>query len=215
MQVVARDVRFTYGGGREPVLRGVSFTVPAGRSAAIVGPSGFGKTTLLSLLGGLLPLHQGQVVAIDADGVEQSLAPAASWVLQTVSLLPARTAADNVCIGAYSGASDRHEARRRATVALAAVGLAEHAETPARLLSGGEAQRVAIARALASHRPVVLADEPTGQLDAATSATVLDALIGAHGARTVIVVTHDPEVARRCDVVLELRDGELTERGRP
>jgi len=189
------------------VLAGVSFEIPAGTSAAIVGPSGSGKTTLLSLMGHLLPIQSGAIAAVDAGGGEHSLADTASWVLQTVSLLSDRTAADNVAVGAYSDGASRAEARNRAREYLAAVGLAGRETDAARILSGGEAQRVAIARALASRRPIILADEPTGQLDARTSATVLEAMIGAHGERTVVIVTHDPEVAARCDLVLELRDG--------
>jgi ABC-type lipoprotein export system ATPase subunit len=214
VRVIAQDVHHTYPHQREPVLRGVDFEIPSGASAAIVGPSGSGKTTLLSLMGELLHLQRGRIVALDADGKECRVRDTASWVLQTVSLLGDRTAADNVAVGAYSDAADRLEARRRAFESLAAVGLTGRENDIARILSGGEAQRVAIARALASHRPVILADEPTGQLDATTSAVVLDAMIGAHGGRTIVVVTHDLEIAERCDVILELRDGRVHERAR-
>jgi putative ABC transport system ATP-binding protein/lipoprotein-releasing system ATP-binding protein len=212
MRLTARDVSYKYPRGDHQVLAGASFDIPAGTSAAIVGPSGSGKTTLLSLMGHLLPMQKGSIAAVDDAGVERPLSDTASWVLQTVSLLPDRTAADNVAVGAYSDGADRVEARVRAIETLRAVGLAGHESDPARILSGGEAQRVAIARALASHRPIILADEPTGQLDARTSSTVLDAMIGAHGQRTVVIVTHDPEVAERCDLVLELRDGVIHER---
>lgn len=215
MRLTARDVSYTYPRGDHQVLAGASFDIPAGTSAAIMGPSGSGKTTLLSLMGHLLPMQKGSIAAVDDAGVERPLSDTASWVLQTVSLLPDRTAADNVAVGAYSDGADRAEARVRAVETLRAVGLAGHEDDPARILSGGEAQRVAIARALASRRPIILADEPTGQLDARTSSTVLDAMIGAHGQRTVVIVTHDPEVAERCDLVLELRDGVIHERGRP
>lgn len=214
MRLVARDVAYTYPRGDHAVLAGASFDVPAGTSAAIIGPSGSGKTTLLSLMGHLLPMQTGSIQAIDADGTERPLSDTASWVLQTVSLLPDRTAADNVAVGAYSDGASRADAVARSREYLAAVGLAGHEDDPARILSGGEAQRVAIARALASRRPIILADEPTGQLDAKTSATVLEAMIGAHGERTVVIVTHDPEVADRCDLVLELRDGLIHEKGR-
>jgi putative ABC transport system ATP-binding protein/lipoprotein-releasing system ATP-binding protein len=212
VRLSARDVSYTYPRGDHQVLEGVAFDIPAGTSAAIVGPSGSGKTTLLSLMGHLLPMQSGVIAAVDGDERERSLADTASWVLQTVSLLPDRTAADNVAVGAYSDGASRAEARDRACEYLVAVGLAGHENDSARILSGGEAQRVAIARALASRRPIILADEPTGQLDARTSATVLDAMIGAHGERTVVIVTHDPEVAARCDLVLELRDGVIYER---
>lgn len=212
MRLVASNVSYSYTRGDHQVLSGVEFDIPSGASAAIIGPSGSGKTTLLSLMGRLLPMQSGTIQAIDSEGVERALTHTASWVLQTVSLLPDRSALDNVAIGAYSDGSDRTEALERASTALDSVGLAGRELDPARIFSGGEAQRVAIARALASHRPIILADEPTGQLDARTSTTVLEAMIGAHGERTVVIVTHDPEVAQRCDVVLELRDGRIVTR---
>ncbi|MBN2177516.1 MAG: ATP-binding cassette domain-containing protein [Demequinaceae bacterium] len=211
MRLVARGVTFSYPRSPEPVLKGVDFDIPSGHSAAIIGPSGSGKTTLLSLIGRLLSMQEGTVEAIAPDGTVRPPYEVASWVFQTISLLPDRTAADNVAIGAYSDGATREEAQSRARDYLGRVGLTPHAEIPTRILSGGEAQRVAIARALASHRPVILADEPTGQLDAKTSASVLEAMIGAHGERTVLVVTHDPEVADRCDLILELRDGRVHE----
>lgn len=214
MRLVASGVTFAYSRGDHQVLDGVEFDIPSGSAAAIIGPSGSGKTTLLSLMGRLLPMQAGSIQAIDAAGTERPLAETATWVLQTVSLLPDRTALDNVAVGAYSDGASRADARERAIESLAAVGLAGREHDPARILSGGEAQRVAIARALASRRPIILADEPTGQLDARTSATVLDSMVGAHGERTVVIVTHDPEVAERCDIVLELRDGRIVERTR-
>ena len=211
MRLVARDVTYTYPRGDHAVLQGVDFDIPSGTSAAIIGPSGSGKTTLLSLMGNLLPMQGGHINAIDDHGNEFPAHLTASWVLQTVSLLSDRTAADNVMIGAFADGAHRDDAVARAYEYLAAVGLKGKEHEPARILSGGEAQRVAIARALASRQPIVLADEPTGQLDATTSATVLDAMIGAHGERTVVVVTHDPEIAARCDMVLELRNGRIYE----
>ncbi|MCR6712838.1 MAG: ATP-binding cassette domain-containing protein [Demequina sp.] len=214
MRLVATGVAYTYPHGDHQVLAGVDFDIPPGTSAAIIGPSGSGKTTLLSLMGRLLPMQAGSIHAIDDSATERPLEDVASWVLQTVSLLPDRTALDNVMIGAYSAGTSRPDAAARSREALHSVGLAGREDEPARILSGGEAQRVAIARALASGRPIILADEPTGQLDAKTSATVLEAMIGSHGERTVVVVTHDPEVAERCDLVLELRDGVIHERAR-
>ncbi|WP_448630891.1 ABC transporter ATP-binding protein [Cellulomonas soli] len=212
MRLVAENLTFGYPGHGPQVLRGVDLEVPPGTSTAIVGPSGSGKTTLLSVIGGLLRPSAGRARAVDSAGSTHRVDSVATWVLQTVSLLPERTAADNVMVGAYSDTDDRTEADRRTARSLAAVGLGDRAGARARLLSGGEAQRVAIARALASHRPVLLADEPTGQLDAATSAAVADALLGATG-RTVVVVTHDLEVAARCTQVLELRDGRIHSEG--
>src|SRR5690606_3454326 len=128
---------------------------------------------------------------------------------QTVNVLADRPVVDNVCLGAYSRGVGREEALRRARQQLAAVGLGDRGDDPVRVLSGGEVQRVVIARALASGRPVLLADEPTGQLDAATTDTVLSVLLDRDHGRSVVVVTHDLEVAGRCDRVLRLRDGVL------
>ena len=214
MRLVAQGVTYTYPRGDHQVLAGVDFEIPSGTSAAIIGPSGSGKTTLLSLMGHLLPMQTGSIHALDDNDNEVSLQDAASWVLQTVSLLSDRTALANVAVGAYSDGAPRADAEARSRECLASVGLAGHEDDPARILSGGEAQRVAIARALASRRPIILADEPTGQLDARTSSTVLEAMIGSHGERTVVIVTHDPEVAARCDLVLELRDGAIHEKAR-
>lgn len=212
MRVVARGVSHRYGQAKSRVLAGVDLDIPPGVCAAIIGPSGSGKTTLLSLIGGLLPLQEGSISAFDKNGVEQSVVDYVSWVLQTVNLLPDRSVADNVAIGAYSAGANKVEAASRALVALRDVGLDAHSDDVARTLSGGEAQRVAIARALASWRPIVLADEPTGQLDSRTSASVLSAMIEGDHDRTVVIVTHDPEVAARCALVFELRDGKVQQR---
>lgn len=136
MRLSARDVSYMYPRGDHQVLAGVAFDIPAGISAAFVGPSGSGKTTLLSLMGHLLPMQSGVIAAVDEDGHERSLADTASWVLQTVSLLPDRTAADNVAVGAYSDGASRADARDRAVEYLAAVGLAGHDSDSARILSG-------------------------------------------------------------------------------
>ncbi|MFV0633361.1 ABC transporter ATP-binding protein [Demequina sp.] len=195
-------------------MRDIHFSVPVGGSVAIVGPSGSGKTTLLSLIGGLLAPQRGVSYCTDRHGERHSIAAHATWVLQTVSLLPERTVVDNVAIGAYSSGASRDEATKRSRACLKEVGLDHRASEPARILSGGEAQRVAIARALASRRPILLADEPTGQLDATTSGVVLDAMMASSLAPTVVVVTHDPAVAARCSLVVELRDGQVYERAR-
>lgn len=208
MRLIATDLRFRYAGGDHDVLAGLSCDIPSHARAAIVGPSGSGKTTLMSLLGGLLRPQHGAFECVDGRGGRHVPRSVSTWVLQTVSLLPDRTVIDNVALGAYLDGADVPAARRRAQRRLAEVGLSEHADRPARVLSGGEGQRAAIARALASDRPVLFADEPTGQLDAATTEQVLDAMFGAAD-RTVILVTHDEAAASRCDIVLRLVDGVL------
>ena len=209
MRLTARGLRHRYAPRLPDVLADVDLTVGAGEVVAIVWPSGSGKTSLLALLGGLVPVQAGEVRVTGPDGHAYPPAAQVAWVLQTVNVLADRPVVDNVCLGAYSRGVGREEALRRARQQLAAVGLGDRGDDPVRVLSGGEVQRVVIARALASGRPVLLADEPTGQLDAATTDTVLSVLLDRDHGRSVVVVTHDLEVAGRCDRVLRLRDGVL------
>lgn len=208
MRLTAAGVTFGYSRTRRPVLDGLACDLAAGSTTAIVGPSGSGKTTLLSLLGGLLRPQAGRFACIDASGRSFPPRDVATWVLQTVSVLPDRSVEDNVRLGAYLDGADREQARRRARRALTDVGLDDRRDEPAGVLSGGEAQRVAIARALASERTLLLADEPTGQLDGATTDVVLDAMFAA-ARRTLVLVTHDERAAARCARILHLRDGRL------
>jgi len=208
VRIVARRLTFTYPRVRRPVLQRLDFEVPAHCSAAIVGPSGSGKTTLVSLMGGLLAPQSGDFACVDSQGTHYAPRDVATWILQTVSLLPDRSVEDNVRIGAYLDGTSRKEAAKRAAEALEEVGLAERAHDHARVLSGGEAQRVAIARALVSHRPVIFADEPTGNLDQENTDRVLDALL-ASGKRTVVLVTHDEQAAARCDLTFRMSHGTL------
>ncbi|HHC08740.1 MAG TPA: ABC transporter ATP-binding protein [Actinobacteria bacterium] len=212
-------VRHRYGRGPW-VLDGVDLTVESGEAVAVMGPSGSGKTTLLSILGLLTAPTDGEVlVAGEPAGTRRRgrlRAEWFTWVFQTVNVLGHRSALDNAALGLLARGVPRPVASRRAREALAAVGLASRADAPVVELSGGELQRVCIARATAAAPRVILADEPTGQLDHATSLTVLDALWAARRPETALVVaTHDPEVAGRCDRVLGLVDGRLTERTTP
>ena len=210
MQLTVDRVGFAHRGA-PPVLQDVSLVVERGASIAVVGPSGSGKTTLLALIGGLLRPQTGAIQLTDSlGGPPRPVAEETSWVLQTVNVLPDRTVLDNVVLGAYADGASRQQAIPRAREALDAVGLADYACRPVRTLSGGENQRVVIARALVSRRMVVLADEPTGQLDQATSATVVDALLRTTIDRLLIIVTHDPDVADRCDRTYRLAAGHLS-----
>jgi putative ABC transport system ATP-binding protein/lipoprotein-releasing system ATP-binding protein len=191
------------------VLDGACLEVGEGEMVAITGPSGSGKTTLLALLGGLLPVQSGEVLILDGNGTAHTPTAYGTWVLQTVNVLADRTVLDNVCLGGFASGLTRDRAVAEAQRQLASVGLADRADEPVRVLSGGEVQRVVIARSLVSGRPLLLADEPTGQLDAATTESVLSVLLDRNHGRSVVVVTHDMEVARRCDRALRLRDGAL------
>lgn len=208
MRLVGEDLSFRYPQGEHDVLSGLSCDIPSGASVAIVGPSGSGKTTLLSLLGGLLSPQQGAFYCVDSNGHHHVPRDVSTWVLQTVSLLPERTVLDNAKLGAHLDGVSDEEAEHLAHNALTAMGLAHRTRDHARVLSGGEAQRVAIARALSSTRPLLFADEPTGQLDAANTDRVLGAMFEATD-RTLVLVTHDEEAAARCDIILRLADGRL------
>lgn len=208
MQLTARNL--TYRIKDRLLLDRLELTVDRGDSVAIVGPSGVGKSTLLALLGGLLTPTEGRVRVHGGTAADDGPVNAyVSWVLQTVNVLADRSVLDNVALGGLSDGLLWDQATAQVGEALAAVHLDGVADRPVRTLSGGEVQRVVIARALVSTRPFVLADEPTGQLDADTTQRVMDALSAASPTRGVVVVTHDPQVARRCSRILRLDGGKL------
>jgi putative ABC transport system ATP-binding protein len=220
----ARDVVRTYQlgsrRGEEPVLvhalRGVTFRVDHGDYVAIVGTSGSGKSTLLNLLGALDRPTSGEVRYQGRDVREMSDSELAElrngsigFVFQSFHLLPRLTALDNVQLPLVYRPGSTRERRERALEALAAVGLADRVDHRPTELSGGQQQRVAIARALVTEPPLLLADEPTGNLDTRTGEEVMGLLEGLHDERgvAVVVITHEPEIAARADRRIELRDG--------
>jgi putative ABC transport system ATP-binding protein len=212
---------FPDGGRARPVLRGVDLRVAAGELVAIVGASGSGKSTLLHLAGGLDRDYRGTITVGDTDlaGLpDRALARVRNatlgFVFQSFNLLPGLSALENVMLPGMLGPSNGAPpaaVRARAAEALAGVGLAEKAPSPPARLSGGERQRVAIARALFSRPKVLLADEPTGNLDAATGEEIIRLFAElARGGMAVLVVTHEERVSRAASRVLELREGRLS-----
>lgn len=221
--VEALDARKTYrlGAVEVPVLRGVSLAVRAGEALAIVGASGAGKSTLLNVLGALDAPTGGRV---RFDGRDlYALSPAAraeiratrvGFVFQAFHLLPELDLVENILLPALSrpGAWRRGAALRREALALIErVGLSARVGHRPDELSGGEQQRAALARALVNRPDLILADEPTGNLDSESGERVLDLLFGLvrQGGRTLIIVTHNREVAARCDRTLTLTDGRI------
>jgi putative ABC transport system ATP-binding protein len=214
-----RDVRKTYKGppGAEPV-RGVTLQVMPGEMAAIVGPSGSGKTTLLHLAAALERPTSGTVEVAGTDLAalsDRELAGLRAWrvgiVFQQFFLLDAQTAAENVAAGLLYQAVPASRRREVAAAMLDLVGLGHRASHRPRQLSGGEQQRVAIARALASGPGVLLADEPTGNLDQATGQEILALLRRLNTERgvTLVIITHDPSIAAAATRQIELRDGRI------
>ena len=203
--------------GEREVLRGVSFELRGGASVALLGPSGCGKTTLLQILGLLDRPTRGRLVVGGAPADALSERARAELRLrrfgfefQNAQLLDHLTARENVALPGWRSLGSRRTALREADAWLERLGLAERAHGRASELSTGEAQRVAIARALVNGPDVVLADEPTGNLDSASARAVLDALFGLRGAGSaLLVVTHDAAVAARADRILYMEDGTL------
>jgi len=191
------------------ILQDVSLRATGGRMLAIVGPSGSGKTTLLGVLAGLVRVDAG-TVHLDGVRVDGSVQQRRSFgfLLQTHALLPVLTAVENVEIALRARGMQPDAARARAVASLEEVGLGDALHRPVERLSGGQQQRVALARALAPGPAVLLADEPTSELDAVTRDRMID-MITARAAEghVVVIATHDLEVADRCDDRIDLRDG--------
>jgi putative ABC transport system ATP-binding protein len=220
--VIARteSVTRTFGGGRTEVraLRGVTLSVSRGELVALRGRSGSGKSTLLSIIGGLDQPTSGRVevagqdvTAMDADGRARLLRDTVAFIFQAFGLIPILSAAENVGLPMRLARTDPAVREQRAAALLDLVGLGGRVGLRPYELSGGEQQRVAIARALANEPQLLLADEPTGQLDSDTGGQImrlLRSIVHAEGI-TAIVATHDPVLIGLADRVLSLRDGQL------
>jgi putative ABC transport system ATP-binding protein len=218
--VVASSVTRTFGGGRATVhaLRGVSFTVPRGQLIALSGRSGSGKTTLLNIVGGLDRPDSGRVYVGDREVTAMSerertglRRTTVAFIFQSFGLIPILSAAENVGIPLRIAGVSPREREERVRLMLDIVGLAGHAKQRPNELSGGQQQRVAIARALAGNPELLIADEPTGQLDSETGRQIMRLLrtvVRAEGV-TALVATHDPALIDLADGVLSIEDGQI------
>ncbi|MFD3500196.1 ABC transporter ATP-binding protein [Streptomyces sp. NPDC058676] len=220
--VRVENVRKSYGESAAVVhaLRGVSFEVPRGELVALKGRSGSGKTTLLNIVGGLDLPDEGRVTVdgldlaeLGEDGLLALRRDRIGFVFQSFGLIPILTAAENVGVPMRLRRADPREREERVELLLSLVGLADHARQRPGELSGGQQQRVAIARALANSPSLLVADEPTGQLDAETGHAVMELLRAVVRSEqvTALVATHDANLLDLADRVLELSDGEIVE----
>ena len=221
IELVGAGRSYETGGGMVHALVGVDLVVDRGEFVVVLGPSGCGKTTLLNLVGALDVPTSGKALVAGRDLARASRSElfryrreTVSFVFQSFNLFPGLTALENVRFGA--DVAGRPNAVSTAREVLEQVGLGDRVDHFPAMMSGGEQQRVAIARALATGNPVVLADEPTGELDYHTGVSILALLMEqARSGRTVLVVTHNREISRAADRVVELRGGRVVSDGEP
>jgi putative ABC transport system ATP-binding protein len=219
--VDVRNVVKTYRRDAEEltVLNGINLSVPAGEFVALMGPSGSGKTTLLNLIAGIDRPSSGQVWVAGTDVAQLSESDLARWrsrsvgfIFQFYNLIPVLSATENVALPLLLTRLSAKERKERALTALKVVGLADRAEHYPRQLSGGQEQRVAIARAIVTDPQVLVADEPTGDLDAKSAHEILDLMetLNREFKKTIVMVTHDPRAAERAHTQRHLEKGVLT-----
>jgi putative ABC transport system ATP-binding protein len=220
--VRVRDVTKTYRSGAldVPALRGISLEIPSHRFSVVIGASGSGKTTLLNIIGcidapssGTVEVCGENIAALSDDAVSDFRARNVGFIFQTFSLVPVLSAYENVEYPLLLVGMPLAERRRRTLTMLEAVGLADQARQRPNELSGGQRQRVAIARALVKEPQVVLADEPTANLDSATGASIIELMrrVQLQSRTTFIFATHDPQLMSHADETFVIRDGELVE----
>ena len=218
--IIVKDVIKVYHLGKVEVqaLRGLSMSVREGEVVSIIGPSGSGKTTLLNVIGGLDTATAGsvvvggtQVTALSTSQLVDYRRKTVGHIFQTLNLIPTLTAAENIELPMIAMGAGRGKRKERVTELLEIVGLTQRANHKPDELSGGEQQRITLAAALANDAPIILADEPTGELDTTNVKIVVDYLvkISRELGKTIVMVTHDPNVARQGDRILRIEDGAI------
>jgi putative ABC transport system ATP-binding protein len=217
-----RNLRKTYQTGKVSVdaLRGVNLTVPPGEFLSIVGPSGSGKSTLFHIVGGLTPPSSGEVIvagrnvsAVGDSGRTELRRKSVSFVFQKFNLLPNLTARDNIRVALYIASQPTKPFGAELESVISLLGISNRLDHKPSEMSGGEQQRVAIARAIATHPAILLADEPTGNLDTANSLAVLKLLrdLNQRLGQTILMITHNTEAAEYGDRIVHMRDGQLVD----
>ncbi len=219
--IVLNEVVKQFDGKRKVIaLSGITLKIDKGEMVAIVGPSGCGKSTLLNMVGGLDRPSSGEIyidgqhlAGLGDDDLTRVRRDKIGFIFQFFNLLPTLTAMENVCLPLHLRGWSKSKAQARARELLDLVGLGKRVEHLPDELSGGERQRVAIARALSIYPPILLGDEPTGNLDTHTGAEILALLQDLHSrlGSTVLLVTHDPSVAGSCQRTVRMRDGQIVE----
>ena len=210
---------------RVEVLKGINLEIKRGELVALMGPSGCGKSTLLNIIGGLLPGDEGEIELEDVNNTEATKFTygtdtpnkvvnvrrnGVGWIFQDFHLVEHLTAIDNVAMALEIAGMEQDEAQKKAKSALTKVGLGDRIDFGAEQLSGGQRQRVAVARAIAGSRPLLLADEPTGNLDAESGSDIMKLfkiLTKGENPISVLMVTHDPNLASQADRMLLMKDG--------
>jgi len=219
-EIIVKDLIKVYRLGKVEVqaLRGLSMSVKEGEVVSIIGPSGSGKTTLLNIVGGLDTATAGsvtvgniEVTALSTSQLIDFRRKTVGHVFQTLNLIPTLTAAENIELPMIAMGAGRNKRNERVKTLLEVVGLTPRATHKPDELSGGEQQRVAMAAALANDAPIILADEPTGELDTTNAKIVVDYLvkISRELGKTIVMVTHDPNIARHTDRILRIEDGTI------
>ncbi|NWG87946.1 MAG: ABC transporter ATP-binding protein [Hydrogenophilaceae bacterium] len=224
IQVEKLSKSYATGGRQVPVLHGIDLTIEAGEFVAIMGPSGSGKSTFMNILGcldvpdaGRYVLDGREISALAADELAAIRNRSIGFVFQGFNLLKRVSAIDNVALPLLYAGVDRAERERRALELLRATGLERHVRSLPNQMSGGQQQRVAIARALVNRPPLILADEPTGNLDSHTSQEIMDifARLNREQGITIILVTHELDVAHYAKRLVRFVDGHIVEDGTP
>jgi len=218
MAIVVKDLNkiFRIGSTEIHAIRGLNITINEGEMIALIGPSGSGKTTLLNIIGGLDKASAGSVNVLGMEITSYELEDLVEYrrktvghIFQTLNLIPTLTAAENVELPMVALGASRDEKAKRVEELIEVVGLSDRMDHKPVELSGGEQQRVAIAAALANDPSIILADEPTGELDTATAKIIVDYLseVNRELGKTILMVTHDPNAAREADRILNIQDG--------